>query len=169
MSPAPFRRWIVAPGGTDSVQRNAWSVPPREHAVIRIDASKAPVRLIELVLRIRFTRVLRSEEIRARRREGYRSWRLWPLLPFPQLDVALHRFELDPGTARLPDVRAQVFGIEPPAHRHLEVRVERAVDGLQLDVGAEITRELDAHASIDRRELHVIVRVHLADACPNAA
>src|SRR6185437_4359775 len=92
-----------------------------------------------------------------------------PHLPPPQLDAAVHRFELEMRAAGLADVGMQVFGIDAAAQRHLEVGIQRAVHRFEIDVAAEVGRELDADAAVHRRELHVGVGIDAADTGADAA
>src|SRR5947209_15870965 len=61
--------------------------------------------------------------------------------PAAQLDVAVHRLELDAGPARAADVGTDVFRVEASADGHREIRVQRPVDRLQVHVPAEIAGE----------------------------
>src|SRR5512146_2152866 len=83
-------------------------------------------------------------------------------LALSQLDAPVHGAHLDRRTTRLADVRPEVPRIETAAHRHLEIGVERAIDGGELDVAAKITGELDDDAAVHRVEVHIGVGVDAA-------
>src|SRR5256885_317620 len=91
------------------------------------------------------------------------------LLSVPQLDVSVYGLEADSRPARLANVRPQVLEVHPAADRHLEIRVQRPIDGLQVHIRAELATELDDDVSGDRREAHRRVRVHLAESRADVA
>src|SRR6476646_11557427 len=97
--------------------------------------------------------------IRGGQEESYRGL---PPLSLSKLDISVDGLELEPGPTGLADMRPEMLRIEPAAHRHLEVREQGPVHGLEVDVAAEVAGEVHDDAAVHRLELHVRVGIDAA-------
>src|SRR4029079_4970646 len=104
--------------------------------------------------------------IRGGQEESYRDL---PPLSLSELDVPVDGLELEPGAAGLADMRPEMLGIEPAAHRHFEVREQGSIHRLEIHVAAEVAGEVHDDAPVHRLEFHVRVGIDAAHSRPDVA
>src|SRR5947209_3370966 len=137
MSPEPSRKWSTAPAGNSPVHWNARSSDfGCEHAA-RARAAAATMTKRFFTCSSRRRGPTRSPVKYARGAGRLRAARAC-LLSVSELDASVDRFKADARPARLPDMRPQMLWVEAAADGHLEVGVQRAVERLEINVGAKI-------------------------------